>query len=359
MVRFVALMLALAACNGATQDLDGSDAARARVIEEDTPEAFGVLNFLNDAGTDVTLLDIDAALDVRAARNLIARRDGPDARFGTSDDQPFMTIAEVDDVAYVGDAALRRLLDYAQANGWIHGDDPYYGTVKGVVFTVPQAEHTLWIANASSQPFLDDDVALDRRAAANIVALRLFSTVEELATVPYVGQSALRKLRDFDGEPDTHGAIIASTSTALDVIESVGAGLWFTSETDAHLDPFYLAGAGEQPVTRTNAATVLAAAHDPQYAPLGTLLTEQHTIAQTLDRYTVPQAWWDPEQYDTLDQWRALRTLFEHDLRDAKVFRFGEPSWNSEYATGLIQVFIIGTSAEGDLVGVRTVSVET
>lgn len=73
--------------------------------------------------------------------------------------------------------------------------------------TPAETDAVLDLVNEASFTLLDDDVALDKRAAENIVAHRdgadatagtadddLFDTIEELDAVPYVGPSALEKL---------------------------------------------------------------------------------------------------------------------------------------------------------------------
>ena len=57
----------------------------------------------------LTVLDDDVALNARAARGLIEHRDGPDGDFGTSDDDPFDSLEEVDAVLWVGPVAIRKL----------------------------------------------------------------------------------------------------------------------------------------------------------------------------------------------------------------------------------------------------------
>ena len=85
----VSLLLPLAAC---ADDLGTGDAA----ISEGTVEGVGVLRFLNSPAADVTTLDIDAALDARAARNIVAHVRGPDGALGTGDDDLLDSIAELD-----------------------------------------------------------------------------------------------------------------------------------------------------------------------------------------------------------------------------------------------------------------------
>lgn len=76
-----------------------------------------------------------------------------------------------------------------------------------IELTADGESRVLWAANTQSQETLDDDVGLDARAAANIVAARngldgvlgtdddtLFNSIEGLDAVAYVGPSALAAL---------------------------------------------------------------------------------------------------------------------------------------------------------------------
>ena len=90
-------------------DLDGTNAASVKAITEGSIDAIALLAFLNDATTTMTVLDYEVPLDKRAAGNLIGHRNGGDDVFGTSDDDLFDSVAEVDAVRWVGPATLDRL----------------------------------------------------------------------------------------------------------------------------------------------------------------------------------------------------------------------------------------------------------
>ena len=216
-------LISLLGCAPDPTDLDAS--ASALRYEEGSPEALGLQAFLNDAGTTFTLLDIDVGLNAIAARNLIDHRDGPDGTFGTGDDDLFETIAEIDGVYYVGSSALGLLFDYAIAGGWVSDEQPVL--VEGVEFTAAQAEQTVALANVASQELLDDDIALDSRAAANIVADRPLADIDALAAVSYVGASALTKLRDYaDSNPLPEAEEeLAGEGEDCDVAEDCAEGL--------------------------------------------------------------------------------------------------------------------------------------
>jgi Phosphatidate phosphatase APP1, catalytic domain len=102
--RLVPLFMtaALAACGG-DDDTIGSDVAAATAIPADgTCEADAMLDVVNEVSFET--LDDDMRLDRRAAENIVAKR-------------PFASIAELDDVAWVGPVALHRIHSYTEAAG--------------------------------------------------------------------------------------------------------------------------------------------------------------------------------------------------------------------------------------------------
>jgi len=158
--------------------------------------AFGILDFLNDAGTTVAILDDDVPLNSRTAANVIAWRNGPDGVFGTADDNLFNSLQEVDDVSWVGPAALSAIETYVAAFGWVPGEDDLLGDFDGVSFTYGEAFATLDLANTAAAAFIDDDLGLDSRAVTSILDARPVADMGTLAGLYYVGGSALKKLRD-------------------------------------------------------------------------------------------------------------------------------------------------------------------
>ncbi|MFK7930135.1 MAG: fibrinogen-like YCDxxxxGGGW domain-containing protein [Myxococcota bacterium] len=163
---------------GTVMDDDGASLQ----LSVDDSETRLILFVANTA--DVDELDFDVRLDSRAANNIV-------------DQRPFDTIAELDAVSYVGDSALTKLRDYATAN-----PVDVFGIQEGSLL----AEAILDLANDASQNELDVDVALDSRAAANIVNGRVggdFYSLGQLDEVSYVASSAFGKLAlyvDADGD---------------------------------------------------------------------------------------------------------------------------------------------------------------
>ena len=84
-------------------------------LNEDSPGALAVLAVVNTAS--VPILDIDAKLNARAAKNIYSYRVGKDGKERTSDDNLFTTIAELDSVSGVASSTLKALLAYAKSTG--------------------------------------------------------------------------------------------------------------------------------------------------------------------------------------------------------------------------------------------------
>jgi hypothetical protein len=192
-MRFLAVIFTVALCAGcatAPLDLETGDHA----ITNGTPEAIGVLDLLNDPTTDITLLDKDAGLNVRSARNLMLHRNGWDGIIGTYDDNLYGDIEEVDSIRWVGPTAIAQLVDFAAASGFIPAGEDILGTWDNVTFTVLEADAVIAFINEADHSLLDDEVGLDRRAANSIIAAQPVATVDELAGLYFVGTTALEAL---------------------------------------------------------------------------------------------------------------------------------------------------------------------
>lgn len=109
-----------AACSMGTQVPDETDGTAVGEdgevfgIREWSPEACAVLALVNTAS--LTVLDHDARLDSRAARNIIAFRAGPDGTLGNDDDRRFALLADLATIRRVKSSAFRKLRTYAAAH---------------------------------------------------------------------------------------------------------------------------------------------------------------------------------------------------------------------------------------------------
>ena len=179
-------------------DTDGDlmELEQARSGWEGTPEGVGLLDFLNAEETTQNVLDYTVGLDRRAAGNLIAHRDGGDRKWGTSDDDVFNNVDEVDDVRFVGPRTLDKMVSFALRQGFVPGSEDVLGVYDGVSFTVEEAEATIKLANILDEDQLDIGLGLDSRAAASIFDAQPVATVDGLARLYFVGQTALSTLKD-------------------------------------------------------------------------------------------------------------------------------------------------------------------
>ena len=75
-----------------------------------------LLRLVNDRAVTISLLDIEAGINIRAANTIISYRNGQDGLSGTADDDLFDDLAEVDAVPFVGASTLNLLRTYAIAH---------------------------------------------------------------------------------------------------------------------------------------------------------------------------------------------------------------------------------------------------
>ncbi len=228
-------LVALAACTGPIESQRLASSQQG--IIDGTPDAIGVLAFLNASTTTFPMLDDDVALDRRAAANLMGYRAGADDLLGTGDDKSFQTIDQVDDVKWVGPSALNKLVAYAKAGGYVPEGEDVLGVYDNVAFTVNEANATLHFANFEPHHVLDHDIALDRRAADSILAARPIATVLQLSQAYFVGYSAMLKLREA---PKPSGAADGETCKEHgDCLSGLCVGL--TMPFDAWCAPEWMA----------------------------------------------------------------------------------------------------------------------
>jgi hypothetical protein len=95
-------------------------------IQEGTPDALGVLQVANTLTQ--AQLKSQVGLASAAATNIAAYRKGDDETAGTSDDEQFDTLRELDSIPFVGPVAFGKLLAYAQAHGFTTNPAPATST---------------------------------------------------------------------------------------------------------------------------------------------------------------------------------------------------------------------------------------
>ncbi len=150
---------------------------------------------------------------------------------------------------------------------------------------------------------------------------------------------------DTSAPSDTGDASASRCGAVLrDEVAAVTGELWYTSETDARVEPVWLPVPGGAAVPLDPAVVRDAAGIDASKAP----------DVRELDGWFahLVEGWegMDAAQAADADRWAALRDWLRANTRGPAVFRFGEIE---------IPVLGVGVDACGDLVGFRTLAVET
>lgn len=174
-------------CSACAVADDGNDEVSEAALAMSDADAAAVLAVVNYPGTDLATLDDAAALDSRAAKAIVAKRNGADGVTPSPDDFEF-DLVSLDAVAYVGDTAFGKLRTYALAHPAPAGE-----LVEGVAFRGWESEAVVFGVNHASSAELDS--LIDTRASANLIAKRPFASVTAMGPVAYVGSTALGKLR--------------------------------------------------------------------------------------------------------------------------------------------------------------------
>lgn len=151
-------------------------------------EAQRVLDLVNYPGVDQAELDEAVGLDARVAKAIVDYRAGADGKFPSLDDRELASLAELDALPYIGNAALAKLAAYATEH-----PAPPAERHENVVFKGWQAEIVVWGANTVPVGVLDG--LLDNRAAANVIAARPIANLKALADVALIGSNALQAFR--------------------------------------------------------------------------------------------------------------------------------------------------------------------
>lgn len=186
-------LAALLAVAGCAVDADDEDLAlSASAVSITAADAELVLSLCNYPGTDLAVLDEAVGLDRRAAQGIVAYRDGADGVALSADDDLFDDVGELDAIPYVGESAFAKLQRYATDH-----PAPAAEHAEGVDFAGWEVEAVLWGVNQATLEELDVAVALDARAAANLIEGAPFATLESVASAGYVGGSALSALAGY------------------------------------------------------------------------------------------------------------------------------------------------------------------
>lgn len=117
---------------------EGDDGVEAEsdIVTEGSAEARAVLALVNDGTVKAAELKSEARVTQPVADGIVAHRDGPDATFGTEDDDKFDTIRELRGIRGCGPATIEKLFEYAKRKGLYQSGD------VSVVFSPQTAENS-------------------------------------------------------------------------------------------------------------------------------------------------------------------------------------------------------------------------
>ena len=142
-----------------------------------------LLELANTASFEV--LDDWVGLDRRAAEEIVELRER----------EPLNRLEQLYAIRYLAEVSVRKMYEYL----YVDGRCPSELSASGIVDARcrPIVHRILELANTADQATLDDEVRLDRRAAANIVTIRSarpFASMAELISVSWVKTRAVRKM---------------------------------------------------------------------------------------------------------------------------------------------------------------------
>ena len=246
-------------------------------------------------------------------------------------------------IAYVGATALGQLR--AQAPAWWaveHGSGTLAGTFDGVAFDETTAEVAIQIANEATSAQL----TRPRRAAPQAAALignRAYSTLASVAGVGGIGTATMKALHAYAAS----GPFCAAPTDCVTPFDSAVAphlpDLLFMSESDRPLDIVSFPGAGTAPPT---AASLVALVH-----PEAGSTTETRDPNNFYVDFEPASATADPNAA------AAVQAAIAAQLTDVVYIAIIPPKGGPNQAE--VDVYLVGRTACGDLVGLHAISIET
>jgi phosphatidylserine/phosphatidylglycerophosphate/cardiolipin synthase-like enzyme len=136
-------------------------------IDEGSPEALGVLALVNDPTLTASDLKTIAQVTSKVATNIVSHRNGADGQSGTSDDNKYDDLAELDKIPFVGPKTLAALLGAAKDRGLVAS-----GAKIDVIFSpqVAADSHNARIAKLIREATTSIDIAQYSYSDAGIAA---------------------------------------------------------------------------------------------------------------------------------------------------------------------------------------------
>jgi Nuclease A inhibitor-like protein len=279
--------------------------------------------------------ELDGLLDSRAASGLMARR-------------PFSTVTAMGPVPYVGATALQALRAHAPAWWTAMGGAPppstgtpsLAGTFDGVSFDEATAKTALDIANQASYAQLTAN-GVPGTGAAPIAGNRPYSTLAQVSAVSGVGPATMTALRAYAQSGNWGGAV----SCVASFDNAVGPhlpDLLFLSESDRPLDLVSFSARGSSTLTADLFFTILQKpagwsyeSRDPNHFYEG---LEPSSSTADAGAAAAVQAAFGP-------------------LTNVLYVAVHKPASDPYHAE--VDVYLVGLTPCGDIVGIHSIAVET
>jgi len=329
--------LAFASLFAAGCAMDATDSASSSATSISQTDALKILEFVNYPTTTEAVLDGNVKLDSRAAKAIVAKRNGKDGIYPSADDAPFATLADLDAIAYVGDSALTKLQSYALMN-----PVPAPESVEGVAFNGWQSVAVVYGVNHASVSELD--AFLDARAAKALVAGAPYKSVTQMGPIAYVGSAALNalKLHAQGWWTDSQGTQTGCIASFSALVTPHLGDLLFLSESDRPFDvvSFPSEGAFNPTPDEIIALTKAEAGSTGGIRPTDNYYTDLEPSSSTADPNAAA----------------AVQAAFGT-LTDVTYIYVQKPSSDPYHAE--VDVYLVGRTSCGDLVGIHSISVET
>jgi hypothetical protein len=153
-------------------------------------------------------------------------------------------------------------------------------------------------------------------------------------------KSKEKKLTDLSEKVSKQQDKDSGENRLKEQIKVAAEGLYFVSETDSEILPFF--GTQAQSLTKEE---ILSQTKNSMDA-----LVEERNFTDFFSRLTEIQDWFGDEEKAMAQKFADLKKLLESNLRDLKVFKIGKIQ---------LDVYAVGIDAENNLLGIQTKAVET
>lgn len=287
---------------------------------------------------NATAVELDAVFDSRSVTPLVAAR-------------PLTSVASVGAISYVGAATLNRLAATQSFVWWklvvTGGTTPptpppatLAGTFDGVTFDALDAPAALLLANAATAVQLDEH-GIKGSPASALLAGHPYTTLAQVAAVSGIGKATMTVLQGW-----AHACTQSGQGSCIDVFTAKVAPnlatLLFMSESDRPLDIVSFPGAGTAAPTPEQLMALVGseAGSTGSTRPAGNFIQGLEYATGTTG-YGI----------------NNVNEAFDTQLVDVTYIVIEKPRSDPYHAE--VDVFLVGRTLCGDLVGIHAISVET